>query len=391
MSTGYEGELTLTVKARVSPEPESQQALLDFMKRYREALNYSIRVIIANKALSLNKAHKLLYNELTGRYGLPGRCAEACYRQAIAIAKSWLKNPDKGDKLPILKKLSIWLDIKCYRVKDSHVELIGGFRFRIIGWDRRFDGYPNKEARLVYNEKEGKFTLYVAKRIPRPAKYKPKGVLAVDINERYIVIGNSDGEIRVKTQIDRAFHFVALAENMKRKYSYSKYNPWLSRSGIRKRIGHFYKKANNIMEDWVRKLSYAIVVHIAKKNQLAVAREDLTGLINRLRRLPKNHKVALIWLGYGRLGFWLDWQAEKNGVPIVVIDPVGTSTTCPRCGAKLVEVGHRKLRCPVCGFEGDRDTIAVLNIEKRALSKMGSDGGSFGPPDCPPDDRCKPE
>jgi len=29
------------------------------------------------------------------------------------------------------------------------------------------------------------------------------------------------------------------------------------------------------------------------------------------------------------------------------------------------------LRCPRCGFEAVRDTIAVLNIERRALLKMG--------------------
>jgi len=58
-------------------------------------------------------------------------------------------------------------------------------------------------------------------------------------------------------------------------------------------------------------------------------------------------------------------------VPLLVVDPAGTSSTCPRCGAELVEVGHRRLRCPKCGFEADRDTIAILNIERRALSKMG--------------------
>jgi len=47
MPSGDEGELTVTVRMKVSPEPESQQAMLDLMKRYRDALNYSIRAIIA--------------------------------------------------------------------------------------------------------------------------------------------------------------------------------------------------------------------------------------------------------------------------------------------------------------------------------------------------------
>ena len=39
-----------------------------------------------------------------------------------------------------------------------------------------------------------------------------------------------------------------------------------------------------------------------------------------------------------------------------------------------------KLRCPRCGFEADRDTVAVLNIERVALSKVG---GSLTTPTAP--------
>jgi|GEM_PF-7089081 len=45
MSSGGEGVLTLTVKMKVSPEPD--------------ALNHSIRAIIEKEALSLNKAHRI--------------------------------------------------------------------------------------------------------------------------------------------------------------------------------------------------------------------------------------------------------------------------------------------------------------------------------------------
>ena len=68
MSSGREGQLTLAIKMRVSPEPSSSQALLGLMRRYREALNYSIKVVIENKALGLSKAHKLLYKVFKERY-----------------------------------------------------------------------------------------------------------------------------------------------------------------------------------------------------------------------------------------------------------------------------------------------------------------------------------
>jgi IS605 OrfB family transposase len=377
MLTGGEGELTVTVGMKVSPEPEQEESVLDLMRRYRDALNYSVRVIIANRALSLSRAHRLLYNDLKKRYGLPSVIVSACYNEAIAIAKSWLRKPKRGN-MPVVKSLSMWLTHgQCYRVKGDHVELAWGYRLRIIGWDRRYDDFPNREARLVF--RDGEFTLYVYKQVPRPVKYAPKGVLAVDINERQIVVGNSHVEVRVETPVERALHYKRLAERLQKKYSSPKYNAWLRRRGIWRRVRYFRRKAKNILEDWTRKASHTII-SLAKQSQLAVAREDLTGLVEDLRELPKGHRAALIALGYRRLGYWIDWQAKKGGVPLIVVDPAGTSSTCPRCGAVLVEAGHRRLRCPRCGLEADRDTIAVLNIERRALGKMG---GSLTTPTAP--------
>jgi len=377
MPAGGEGALTVTVRMKVSPEPEQEEAVLELLRRYRDALNYSVRVIIANRALSLSKAHRLLYKDLRERYGLPSATTNACYREAIAIAKSWLRKPKRG-KVPMVKRLSMWLKKEQgYRVKGDRVELAWGYGLRVIGYDRRYDDFPNREARLVF--REGEFTLYVTKRVPRPAKYAPKGVLAVDINERQVVIGNSRVEQRVETPVEGALRYRRLAERLQGKYSSARYSAWLRRSRVRRRIRHFRRKAKNILEDWARKTAHTII-SLAKQGQLTVAREDLTGLVESLRRLPKEHKTALIALGYRRLGYWIDWQAEKNGVPILVVEPAGTSSTCPRCGAELVEVGHRRLRCPSCGFEADRDTIAILNIERRALSKMG---GSLATPTAP--------
>jgi len=55
------------------------------------ALNYSIRTVVENKALSLGKAHKVLYSVLKEWFSLLFKIAQDCYREALAIAKSWLK------------------------------------------------------------------------------------------------------------------------------------------------------------------------------------------------------------------------------------------------------------------------------------------------------------
>jgi transposase len=89
-----------------------------------------------------------------------------------------------------------------YRVKEGYVEIIGGIRLKIIGWDRRYDQYDNREARLVY--REGKMMLWISRKIPRPEPYQPRDVIAVDINERKIVYGDHVINKERDTKIDEA-------------------------------------------------------------------------------------------------------------------------------------------------------------------------------------------
>ena len=105
-------------------------------------------------------------------------------------------------------------------------------------------------------------------------------------------------------------HYKQLAENLQKKHSYPKYNAWLRRGGIRKRVRYFYGKARNIIDDWAKKVSHTIVL-LAKQRQHAVVREDLTNLVEALRKLPKEHKTALLILGYRRLEYWIDWKSKN--------------------------------------------------------------------------------
>jgi transposase len=57
----------------------------------------------------------------------------------------------------------------------------------------------------------------------------------------------------------------------------------------------------------------------------------------------------------------------KLGTPPAIVDPRGTSSECSKHDSKLAESGYRRLKCPRCGFEADRDVIRKLNIRKRAL------------------------
>jgi hypothetical protein len=47
----------------------------------------------------------------------------------------------------LVRKLSMLLHPGSgYRAKDIYVEIIRGVKLKIIGWDRRYDDYENREA-----------------------------------------------------------------------------------------------------------------------------------------------------------------------------------------------------------------------------------------------------
>jgi len=224
--------------------------------------------------------------------------------------------------------------------------------------------------------------LWISKKIPRPEPYQPRDVIAIDINEGKIVYGDDRINKERDTEIDEAHRWKLLAESLQKRYSSPRYPAWRRRKAILNRIRSYHRKARNILEDWARKTSLRIV-GLAKRLEYAVAREDLTGLINSLRKIKnKDHRTKLIIMGYKRLGKWIDWNAKKQGVPLAIVNPNGTSSKCPKCDSKgLVEIGYRRLRCPRCGFEGDRDVIGKLNIRKRALKKLriNPPGGVLAP------------
>jgi transposase len=124
-----------------------------------------------------------------------------------------------------------------------------------------------------------------------------RDAIAVDINERKIVYGDDRIDKERDTEIDEAHKWKKLAEDLQKRYSSTKYLAWRRRKAIPNRIKSYHSKARDILEDWARKASPKIV-RLAKKLGYAVAREDLTGLINTLRRIKnKDHRTKLIIMG----------------------------------------------------------------------------------------------
>jgi len=361
-------KLTATIKAKAEPTPE----LIELLRRYRDGLNMAIKWAVEEakakgRPPTLSEAYKALYEPLKAM-GLPSAIAAECYREALAVAKSYLANGARGNT-PVVKKLHMWLRRDAYRVRGGYLYVTGGYMARIVGMEERYREGERKEAKLVY--RNGDMYLYIAVEVPRQTPIEPKGVIAVDVNEHYVYYGNSLWVKKVETPVEKVVWLRELAERLVKRRSTTHHPPWRKGKELQARIRHYYKKARDVVEDWAKRTAKRIVEE-ARERQYAIAVEDLTGLKEAISELPKTHKVKLMALAYRRLLWWIKWQAAKRGVVVVEVDPRGTSTTCPKCGGKMEEVRHRRMRCTACGFEAGRDIVAVLNIEKKARDKLGN-------------------
>jgi IS605 OrfB family transposase len=64
-------------------------------------------------------------------------------------------------------------------------------------------------------------------------------------------------------------------------------------------------------------------------------------------------------------------KAALAGIDLELVDERGTSSSCPRCAAKVSKPKGRTFRCPTCTLVAHRDLVGATNIAPR-----GSRGGT---------------
>ncbi len=107
----------------------------------------------------------------------------------------------------------------------------------------------------------------------------------------------------------------------------------------------------------------------------AVYLEDLRSL--EARGMGKALNTRLSQSVRGKIAARVRYLAAKEGIAVVTVPPHGTSRNCPSCLAVLRhrkapdrpgEAGWKWASCPVCGWQGDRDTGAWMRIAARGLA-----------------------
>ncbi len=362
-----QGEYILTLKARGILIEGSLNELYEELYLTRRATQHIIDALWElDKIPTLNQAHQMFYKALREQE-FRAHQAKQIYKYALSIVKSAKKN--NGEK-PTLRKLWARLD-KYDAVVDLENQVVvvklrnRVFKIKLLhrrGYVRKFIGKKWYEV-IVSIDRNDRIWVSIPLRMEyRP--YKPKRILSLDINLRKVVIYNGRSFRGINTRFIEALSLKIHAERLQKKHPRMwRYNKW-----ILGRIRCLHRRSRNIVVDWSRKFAKYIILK-AKRSRSTIVLEDLERLW--FNASGKSHSLTdkLSRFAYRKLQLAIMTKAIEYNVPIMFVDPRSTSTTCPRCGARLT-YNCRLAICRGCGFIADRDKVGAINIYLRASKRM---------------------
>ena len=105
----------------------------------------------------------------------------------------------------------------------------------------------------------------------------------------------------------------------------------------------------------------------AKDTGRMLVLEDLNGIRNQITVRKSQRRRHNSW-EFKQLRSFIEYKAVLAGVPVIAINPRGTSHICPTCGHNegRIRPSRDEFRCVQCGFAGSADHIAAINIAARA-------------------------
>ena len=376
---------TARVKA-VAPDPSSLSKLLEFLRAYRNWIQYVIDQIWFDKRISSMKELHYKFYKILRKQGFRAHHCHKIERRAREVIKAVKKN--NGSK-PVLRKLTARLDYQDYMLDINNKTL----RIAVLDnewvelkllWYSYLDKYFNgswKLKEILVSYKYGTIWIYFTFEKEVVLK-QPKTVMGVDINFNNITytIVNMNGELITMGTIPfnglrRALAHKIIAEKIQRKYS----RKWRYVKGIREAMRRHCRRAKNILTDSCHYISRRIV-EIAKEYNAVIVLENLNKLKTRVNGSRRFNKRLSLWV-YRRIQGYIHYKALVEGLHVVYVNPRGTSRTSP-IGGRVKFINYRWVRLPN-SYIITRDLIASWNLALRGLNQFTRDVGPRGSMEAP--------
>jgi len=360
------------------------EVLKELEEMYRQMVMELVDYGFKNSIKSFTGLKKRMYRKLRERYPqLPSHYIHTACQDAATRIRSFLELKKHGrahTEKPIVRNISIWLD-------DHLWKPLGYIAIRVAthkGWivielqpHKLFWKYINSgwrlrtQPKLKLGHRERRVYVYfVFEKEVEP--YKPKGWIAVDVNENNVTVLVDGKAYKFITMLRRTIeqyheHRRRLQEKLAVQINGKKYplfTLW------RSKMSKLRERERKV--DWRRKIA-SVIVRSAKNLGYGIVVEKLPKrvsekMVNDVKNPELRHRIYQA--AFRGMIKTIKEIAEKYGIPVVEVDPRYTSQICPICGFRpMTRSAGRVLSCPRCGFSHDRDVIACMNLLKRLVDE----------------------
>ena len=345
---------TLVVKLDTNKEQHS--AILETMHRFNEACNYIAITAFELKTANKRELQKVVYYDVRDKFKLS---AQLTIRAIAKVCESYKR--DKTIKPTFKPTGAIVYDqrILSFRKLEAISILTNSGRLtvpiRMGEYQKvRLDRIRGQADLILRN---GIFYLMVVVEAPEASKVDAVGTLGVDLGIVYLATDN-EGETFSGKQVDKVREKNATLRTDLQGANTPSAMRHLKR--LSNREARFHRDINHI-------ISKKIVAK-AKDTRQAIALEDLKG-IRRSVTVRRTQRSRLHSWAFYQLRSFIEYKAAITGIPVFLVDPRGTSHICPECGdnERANRPNRDTFRCVQCGFSGNADHIAAINIASRAV------------------------
>ena len=348
--------MQLTAKVKLMPNPEQADMLKRTLEVANAACSYISEWAWGERVFRQNSLHKLVYYDVRERFGLSSQMTVRCISKVADAYKL-----DRKTQRTFRETGAMAYDSRILRWREAEQAVSiwtidGRQAIPFACGDRQRELLQNQQGESDLALIDGAFYLLATCEVECPEQFEAEEALGVDLGIANIA-ADSDGETYSGAQIN----------NLRRRHS--KLRAKLQQKGTKsaKRLLKARRRKERRFAQDVNHVISKRIVEKAEGTGRAIGLEDLSGIRERTTVRRSQRRQHHSW-SFHDLRQKIAYKATLAGVPVIPVDPTNTSRTCPICGFvhKRNRATQSTFSCIRCGLSGRADTIAAVNIGRRA-------------------------
>jgi putative transposase len=348
--------MKLTLQLKLLPTTEQAAALLHTMQQFNAAATFAAEQGFTAGVFSAPSIHKLCYHTLRERFGLSAQMAVRAIGKAT---EAFVR--DKAICPVFRPDGAMAYDERILSFKDCHKVSILAVDVGRLLIPYVFGEYQaanlsriRGQADLVY--RDGMFFLYCTIEFQEAPPVEAKDFLGIDLGIVNIAT-DSEGERFSGEQIDR---------NRKRRNTARKQYQRKGTKNAKRRLKQMAGRQRRFQAHVNHTISKRLVAK-AKALGIGIALEDLQDIRSRIEpTVGRRFRRRFGNWSFHQLRQFVEYKAQRAGVPVVTVNPRNTSQTCSACGhcEKANRPDQATFHCRQCNYSTNADENAARNISE---------------------------